>query len=194
MNILTQIVGRCPIVSILARVPQLGLFPVPVYDGRSSLRLVLNFLPGSQRVLGHVGEQLRQRLPLLKIRSVTMSGTSELANLVLFMRMEDGPCPLLNYGSSSSSRPGTSILETVPIFPLLLSRLGAASIVVVLASLTSTGAPEAAHHSLGVDAVQHGVKHLERHLCLLVLIKLIPGRGAWLVCSRTEQVGIVSTL
>ena len=68
MNILlTQVVGCCPIVSILARVPHLGLFPVPVDDGGFSLRLVLDFLPGCHRVLGHVGEQLRQWLPFLKI-------------------------------------------------------------------------------------------------------------------------------
>ena len=106
------------------------------------------------------------------------------------MRMEDGPCPLLNDGTSSSSRPGASILKTVPIFPLLFARLSA----VVLTSLTSAAALEAAHHRLSVDAVKDSVEHLECHLCLLVLVKLVPGRGTGLVLPRTEQVGVVSTL
>ena len=194
MNILTQVVGCCPIVSILARVPQLGLIPVPIDDGGSSLRLVLNFLPRSHRVLGHVGEQLRQGLPLLKIRSMIMSETLiEAINLVLFMRMEDSPCPLLNDRASSSSGPGASILKTVvPIFPLLLARLGAV-VLTSLASLTSTAALEAAHHCLSVDAVQDSVEHFECHLCLLVLVELVPGRGDGLVLLWTEQVGVVST-
>lgn len=146
MNILTQVVGCCPIVSILARVPQLGLIPVPIDDGGSSLHLVLNFLPRSHRVLGHVGEQLRQGLPLLKIRSMIMSETLIEADLVLFMRVEDGPCPLLNDGASSSSGPGAAIFKAVvPIFPLLLARFGAV-VLTSLACLTSTAALEAAHH------------------------------------------------
>ena len=110
------------------------------------------------------------------------------ANLVLFVRVEDCPCPLFYNRPSSSSRPGASILETVvPIFPPLLARL-------VLASLTPAAALEAGHHSVGVYAVQYGVKHLESHLGLLVLVKLVHGRRAGLVCPRTEQVGVVTTL
>ena len=190
MNILTQVVGRCPIVSILARVPHLGLFPVSIDDGGSSLRLVLDFLPGCHRVLGHVGEQLRQGLPLLKIRSVMQSEAIIDANLVLLVRMEDGSCPLLYDGSTARSRPGSSIFETViSILSLLLARLG----VVCVASLTSPAALETGHHCLGVDAVKHRVEHLEGHLCLLVLVELVYGRRAWLVCPRTEQIRVVST-
>ena len=172
-----QVIGGGSVVSIL--VPRVTLRLVSVDDGCGRLLLPVArlLLVLGQRVLGHVGQQLGQRLPLL----------------VLLVRVQDGPGALLDDGAAPRPRPRPAVLETLPILPLLLGLAAATG-----DARAGLGAGvEAGQHGLGVEAVEDGVEGFQGHLrflglveCLFVGLKFVV-REAWL--GHTKH-AVVSTL
>ena len=92
-----------------------------------------------ERVFGNVGQQFRERQPLL-----------------VLVWMQYRPCSMLNDRPATCSRPSPPVLEAVSVFPLLFSRRPA--------PLPAAASTSRAH----VVAGEHGVQLCERLLLVLV--------------------------